>query len=96
MACKKETSSPTCFTFGKVGNKWTYEYKMIDDFGRHIVKVDTVSVEITDASNSVFKYNSSWHYDVNFYIGNIFGAVKSFSPLIIDTLVKCDAKVGDS
>lgn len=97
VSCKKNKLDDfECFTFGETGNKWTYEKLTIEDYGQDTLPLDTVNFEIINKNNNICQYNKSWKFSTNFYIGNIFGPIKSFSPLSIDTLVTCNSKVGDT
>ncbi|MBN2777834.1 MAG: hypothetical protein JXR36_09330 [Bacteroidales bacterium] len=96
-ACSKDEygNKKTCFTFAQVGNRWTYEKIRVEYMNMDTIPPDTVFCEIINSGNNIYKFSPDlWGY-TNFYIEKEFGGVRSFSPLTIDVIVKCNSKKGD-
>jgi len=92
-SCRKDNvvgKNVECFNFGEVGNQRTYEIIRVENYGGNTVSIDTVFSELTSVSNNIYNFSNS----TKWYQGSFFGKVRSLSPLKIDTLVKCDSKVG--
>lgn len=98
-ACTKDSiqeKNTICFNFSSVGNKWIYEKLRTENYGSDTVSVDTIISEIISVSNNITKFSNQWNGYTNFQIGSFIGGIIAFSPLKIDTIVKCDSKPGDS
>lgn len=97
-SCKKSKEDGRfieCFEVGEVGNKLTYQRLLVDNVYNDTLSIDTIVNELLNINNNIYKFNN-FPASTNIYKGAIFGIVKSFSPLIIDTLVNCNSITGDS
>jgi len=93
---KVETKIDKCFSSGEVGNKLTYQKIGGQSIGSSdTVTIDTIVSELISVSNNIHNFSNPISF-TNLSVGYFFGGVKSFSPLKIDTLVKCNSKVGNS
>jgi len=99
VSCRKDKTNLTnfeCFTFGEIGNKWTYERIVYSDLMGDTLYIDTIQAEIIEKNNNICKFNNSPSYKFNnYYVGSYFAGLKNNSPLEIDLIVKCNSKKGD-
>ena len=99
IGCKKE-SDTVFFSFGEVGNEWTYEYISIEPTSQ-VTTIDTIKYSIIDKQTDnlytvKYSYPSQDITTTWYFSNNEFGYYESGQQPTTKILIKNDAKVGDS
>jgi len=94
VGCKKYNNKNPYFTFGQVGNEWSYQYIKINTLTEDTISNQTVTYRVTsDNGNDMFSYEQT--LGVNVYNGDWLISPTEFGQSGDDVYLTCSSVIDD-